>query len=58
MYDVALSTSDPFSVPNAKEDVGGLSFTSFDNPLDPANVSIGHSEVSLSNLDLEAELQM
>ena len=57
MYDVALSTADPFSVSNAKEDVGELSFVSFDDPLDPANLSIGQSEVSLSNLDLEAELQ-
>ena len=56
MYDVALSTADPFSVSNAKEDVGELSFA-FDDPLDPANLSIGQSEVSLSNLDLEAELQ-
>jgi len=55
--DVALPTADPFSVSKAKEDVGELSFTSFDDPLDPANLSIGQSEVSLSNLDLEAELQ-
>ncbi|KAH0829203.1 hypothetical protein J3R83DRAFT_2763 [Lanmaoa asiatica] len=53
----ALSAVDPFSVSKAKEDLGELSFTSFDDPLDPANLSIGQSEVSLSNLDLEAELQ-
>lgn len=57
MYDVALSTADPFSLSRPKEQVGDLSFTSFDDPLDPANLSIGQSEVSLSNLDLEAELQ-
>ncbi|KIJ15469.1 hypothetical protein PAXINDRAFT_168965 [Paxillus involutus ATCC 200175] len=51
-----LSDADPFSVPRVKEEayLGELSFTSFD---DPANLSIGQSEVSLSNLDLEAELQ-
>ncbi|KAF8551975.1 hypothetical protein OG21DRAFT_1486564 [Imleria badia] len=53
----ALSTADPFSASKPKEDVGELSFTLFDDPLDPANLSIGQSEVSLSNLDLEAELQ-
>ncbi|KAF8130101.1 hypothetical protein EV363DRAFT_1489987 [Boletus edulis] len=55
---VAFSTADPFSISNVKEEVGELSFTSFDDPLDPTNLSIGQSEVSLSNLDLEAELQM
>ncbi|KIK86105.1 hypothetical protein PAXRUDRAFT_831931 [Paxillus rubicundulus Ve08.2h10] len=51
-----LSNVDPFSVPRVKEEacLSELSFTSFD---DPANLSIGQSEVSLSNLDLEAELQ-
>ncbi|KIJ65862.1 hypothetical protein HYDPIDRAFT_129870 [Hydnomerulius pinastri MD-312] len=51
-----LSPADPFSVPRVKDElhIGELSFTSFD---DPANLSIGQSEVSLSNLDLEAELQ-
>ncbi|KAF8137699.1 hypothetical protein EV363DRAFT_1537055 [Boletus edulis] len=53
-----FSTADPFSISNVKEEVGELSFTSFDDPLDPTNLSIGQSEVSLSNLDLEAELQM
>ncbi|KAF9228374.1 hypothetical protein BS17DRAFT_799695 [Gyrodon lividus] len=53
------STADPFSLPRVKEEphLSELSFTSFDDPLDPANLSIGQSEVSLSNLDLEAELQ-
>ncbi|KAF8421727.1 hypothetical protein L210DRAFT_3672552 [Boletus edulis BED1] len=43
---VAFSTVDPFSISNVKEEV------------DPTNLSIGQLEVSLSNLDLEAELQM
>jgi hypothetical protein len=38
-YSVALSTADPLPVPNTKEDVGELSFTSFDHPLDPAKQS-------------------
>ncbi|KAG8221335.1 hypothetical protein J3R82DRAFT_1503 [Butyriboletus roseoflavus] len=53
----ALPTADPFSGSKAKEDVSELSFVSFDDPVDPANLSIGQSEVSLSNLDLEAELR-
>jgi hypothetical protein len=39
MYGVALSTADPLPVSNVKEDVGKLSFTSFDYPLDPAKQS-------------------
>ena len=57
MQGTAASATDPSSVSKIKEDVGELSFTSFDDPLDPGNLSIGQSEVSLSNLDLEAELQ-
>ncbi|KAF9243107.1 hypothetical protein BU15DRAFT_72306 [Melanogaster broomeanus] len=56
---VGLPSADLFSHPRVKEEphLGELSITSFDDPMDPANLSIGQSEVSLSNLDLEAELQ-
>lgn len=57
MCELALPSADPSSVSRPKEQIGELSFTSFEDPLDPANLSIGQSEVSLSNLDLEAELQ-
>lgn len=56
-YPVAPLSADPFSGSIGKEQNGELSFTSIDDPLDPANLSIGRSEVSLSNIDLEAELQ-
>lgn len=56
-YDTALATTNPLSASKPKEDIGELSFTLFEDPLDPGNLSIGQSEVSLSNLDLEAELQ-
>jgi hypothetical protein len=53
-------TADPFSVPPIKDEPQSveLSFSSLDeqDPMDPANLSIGHSEVSLSNVDLEAEI--
>ncbi|KAG9312057.1 hypothetical protein JVU11DRAFT_7338 [Chiua virens] len=55
-----LSSSDFCSASKAGEEAGELSFASFEDPLDPGNLSIGHSEVSLlnvSNMDLEAELQ-
>ncbi|KAH7926937.1 hypothetical protein BV22DRAFT_1085889 [Leucogyrophana mollusca] len=50
---------DPFDLPRLKDEpqLAELSFTSFEDPMDPANLSIGHSEVSLSGLDLEAELE-
>ncbi|KAH7883170.1 hypothetical protein F5I97DRAFT_188723 [Phlebopus sp. FC_14] len=53
------SLVDPFVLPRVKEEPHfcETSFTSLDDPMDPANLSIGQSEVSLSNLDLEAELQ-
>ena len=54
IYNVALSTADPVS---KAQEISELSIMSIEDPLDPANLSIGHSEVSLSNLDLEAELQ-
>ncbi|KAF8430768.1 hypothetical protein L210DRAFT_986588 [Boletus edulis BED1] len=34
-----FSTADPFSISNMKEEVGELSFTSFDDPLDPTNLA-------------------
>ncbi|KAI6029361.1 hypothetical protein BKA83DRAFT_679982 [Pisolithus microcarpus] len=53
------TAADPFSVPRSKEEphIAETSLNSIDDPMDPANLSIGQSEVSLSNLDLEAELQ-
>ena len=55
--DTALATTDPLSASKLKEDISKLFSTLFEDPLDPANLSIGQSEMSLSNLDLEAELQ-
>ena len=51
-------SADLFSVPRTG-DQPHIADTSADSvdPMDPANLSIGQSEVSLSNLDLEAELQ-
>jgi len=55
-----IPAADPFSLPPIKDEpqLAELSFTSLDeqDPMDPANLSIGHSEVSLSNVDLEAEI--
>ncbi|KAL4071248.1 hypothetical protein V8B97DRAFT_436977 [Scleroderma yunnanense] len=50
------SPADPFSVPRFV-DQPHIADTSIGDPMDPANLSIGQSEVSISNLDLEAELQ-
>ncbi|KAG6335020.1 hypothetical protein ID866_4065 [Astraeus odoratus] len=55
----SASTTDIFAVPRTTGEVhvSESSFTSFEDPMDPANLSIGQSEVSLSNVDLEAELR-
>ncbi|KAH7915080.1 hypothetical protein BJ138DRAFT_998751 [Hygrophoropsis aurantiaca] len=57
--ELCTDAPDPFAMPRIKDEpqLAELSFTSFEDPMDPANLSIGHSEVSLSNLDLEAELE-
>ncbi|KAI6046401.1 hypothetical protein EDC04DRAFT_3086435 [Pisolithus marmoratus] len=51
----STTAADPFLPPRTH--IAESSFNSLDDPMDPANLSIGQSEVSLSNLDLEAELQ-
>ena len=58
-YPQDSSPADPFSVPRSggEPHIADTSVNSIDDPMDPVNLSIGQSEVSLSNLDLEAELQ-
>ncbi|KAF8125579.1 hypothetical protein EV363DRAFT_1531476 [Boletus edulis] len=53
-----FSIADPFSISNVKEEVGELSFTSFDDPLDPTNLSIGQSKVSLSKVQVQKDWEM
>jgi len=58
-YPQDSSPADPLSVPRTggEPHIADTSVNSIDDPVDPANLSIGQSEVSLSNIDLEAELQ-